>query len=284
MKLRKVLSSSASCPAGVPQGSVISPMLFNVHIDDIEDAIPNHMNYVNTCKYADNCTQDQIIGAGDSSHIQEAVDAVLTWAEANKMVINVKKTKDTWLCFTDSISEPPFVHINGEVIERVNNFKLLEVWFQNNLKWNTHTETVISKANRLLYHQRECRKSYLPTEVGLTLYKSKIRPIIGYASPVWGGLPRCLENEIKRLQRRSLRILGLDTDSLPTLSDRRVASTKREAEKISNDPSHPYRSLLPEPNKHQYNLRTTNGNGFTTIFSATERHKRSFLARECKFL
>ena len=102
-------------------------------------------------------------------------------------------------------------HINGEVIERVNNFKLLGVWFQNNLKWNTHTETVISKANRLLYHQRECRKSYLPTEVDLTLYKSKIRPIIGYASPVWGGLSRCLENEIKRLQRRSLRILGLES-------------------------------------------------------------------------
>ena len=145
-------------------------MLFNVHIDDLEDTIPNILN-VSTCKYADDCTLDQVVGIGDSSHIQEAVDAVLIWAESNKMVINVKKTKDMWLCFTDSILEPPPIQINGEAIERVNNFKLLGVWFQNTLKWNKHTETIINKANSLLYLLRECRKSNLPKEVGLTLYK-----------------------------------------------------------------------------------------------------------------
>ena len=66
-------------------------MLFNVHIDDLEDTIPNILN-VSTCKYADDCTLDQVVGIGDSSYIHEAVDAVLIWAKSNKMVINVKKT------------------------------------------------------------------------------------------------------------------------------------------------------------------------------------------------
>ena len=73
------------------QGSAISPMLFNVHIDDLEDTIPNLLN-VSTSKYEDDCTLDQVVEIGDSSHIQEAVDAVLILAELNKMVINVKKT------------------------------------------------------------------------------------------------------------------------------------------------------------------------------------------------
>ena len=68
-------------------------MLFNVDIDDLEDTIPNLLT-VSTCKYADDCTLDQVVGIGDSSHIQEAFDvAVLFSAESNKMVINVKRQK-----------------------------------------------------------------------------------------------------------------------------------------------------------------------------------------------
>ena len=52
------LSSTKSCPAGVPQGSVISLSLFNVRVNDFEDSVPDHLS-INTCKYADDCTQDE---------------------------------------------------------------------------------------------------------------------------------------------------------------------------------------------------------------------------------
>jgi hypothetical protein len=49
-------------------------------------------------------------------------------------------------------------------------------------------------------------------------YTTTIRPVLEYASPVWGGIPKYFETEIERVQQRSLRILGLEKDTLPTLN------------------------------------------------------------------
>jgi hypothetical protein len=50
------------------------------------------------------------------------------------MTINVKKTKDMWICFTESVLEPPPVYIGDELVERVDKLKLLGMGLQNNLK------------------------------------------------------------------------------------------------------------------------------------------------------
>ena len=131
-------------------GSVISPTLFNVHINDLEDAVPNHVN-IDTCKYADDCTQYQIVERGTCSTMQEAVDGLSGWADTNKMVLNPKKTKDMWICFTDSIPEPPRIQIKNEEVERVKSFKLLGTTCQNDLKWNEHIDQITYKANKRLY-------------------------------------------------------------------------------------------------------------------------------------
>ena len=272
VNLRGILSSIQPCPSGVPQGSVISPTLFNVHINDLEDAVPNHVN-IDTCKYADDCSQYQIVERGTCSTMQEAVDGLSGWADTNKMVLNPKKTKDMWICFTDSIPEPPRIQINNEEVERVKSFKLLGTTCQNDLKWNEHIDQITYKANKRLYHLRQCRKSQLPTEIGLATYTSKIRPVLEYASPVWAGLPDYLQQEIERMQARSMRILGLDRNYLPSLSSRRELATIREIRRIQAEVNHPCHSLLPDPREHPYELRQNN---LYTVSSKTERHKQSF--------
>ncbi|CAB4002267.1 RNA-directed DNA polymerase from mobile element jockey [Paramuricea clavata] len=275
VNLNGTLSSIATCPAGVPQGSVISPILFNTYIDDLEDALPEQLK-VSTNKYADDCTQHQIVSVDSNSNLQQSINEVNNWAVLNKMAINAKKTKDMWISFTDAIPEPPRLRIGNELIERVNAFKLLGVSFQNNLKWNAHVEEITRKANKRLYHLRECRKSQLPPEVGIITYQSKIRPILEYASPVWAGLPNYLRDEIERVQSRSLRILGLEKDYLPPLNERREEATSREVDRFMNDPHHPCRSVLPKLINNQYNLRNIDRNRNISFFSGTERHKHSF--------
>jgi hypothetical protein len=158
------------------------------------------------------------------------------------------------------------------------------VSFQNNLKWNAHVEEITRKANKRLYHLRECRKSQLPVEVGIITYQSKIRPILEYASPVWAGVPNYLRDEIERVQSRSLRIFGLEKDYLPPLNERREEATSREVDRFMNDPNHPCHGVLPKLINNQYNLRNTDRNRNISFFSGTERHKLSFSGRACKYL
>ena len=148
VKLKGTLSSIKPCPAGVPQGSIISPVLFSIHMNDIESSIPDRLS-INSCKYADDCTLDESVSQGSIRHMP-----VQDWSTRNNMTINPKKTKDMWICSNTAIPEPDPLHIDSEVVERVKSHKLLGVWHQNNLKWNLHVESIVKKANKCLYSLR----------------------------------------------------------------------------------------------------------------------------------
>jgi hypothetical protein len=101
IKLNQALSSIESCPAGVPQGSVLSSNLFHIHIDDLDACVPEELE-ISAHKYADDCTQSECIMKGERSNMQEVVDSVQNWSDTNKederyVDLNAKKTKDVWI-------------------------------------------------------------------------------------------------------------------------------------------------------------------------------------------
>ena len=96
--------------AVVPQGGVISPTLFNVHVNDIEDCIPRRIP-VSTCKYADDCTLYELVFKDSVSQMQDAVTHLERWAVQNKMKLNAKKTKDMWITIKKSCPIPAPINI-----------------------------------------------------------------------------------------------------------------------------------------------------------------------------
>ena len=91
--------------------------------------------------------------AGEISHVQ-ALDIIENWSVSNKMTINVKKTKGMWICFTESVLEPPPVYIGDELVERVDtNLNYLEWGFK-----TTSNGTIMLK---LLYSRKANRQVYI---------------------------------------------------------------------------------------------------------------------------
>ena len=106
----------------------------------------------------------------------------------------------------------------------------------------------------------ECRKARLPTEIGTTVYCTKIRPLLEYASQVWGGLPQYLADDLQSIQNRCLDIIGISRTSLSALEQRRMEATKRELERTIEEISHPNQVFFSKKSKsHSYNLRSKPG-------------------------
>ena len=117
-------------------------------------------------------------------------------------------------------------------------------------------------------------RAHLPRDIGLTTYITKIRPVLEYASPVWGGLPICLEEELHRVQNTCLNVIGL----LGSLVTTRQNLTRKEFKRI------PCRRFLEKPVDHGHNLRSckTNPAHLRIPVSRTVRHKQSFIPRGAK--
>ena len=132
-------------------------------INDIDDCYPPGVS-INTCKYADDCTQYELVPTGSVSHMRDVMVKMEAWAERNKMEINAKKTKEMWISFKKSQQTyaPSSIRVGNEDLERVEVFKLLGVHVQRDLKWNTHIDEIVTKASKRLYFLRACRKANLP--------------------------------------------------------------------------------------------------------------------------
>lgn len=157
------------------------------------------------------------------------------------------------MTFRKSPTIPDSLHLGKCELELVKGFKLLGVWFQDDLRWNHHIEEMTKKANKRLFLLRECRKANLPKDVRITLYNTKIRPLLEYASPVWGGLPNYLSEEVQRVQDRSLSIIDVPRTALPALHERRSTVTKQELGKILKDESNPNNVFVKSAPKIQFN-------------------------------
>ena len=230
--LNGVSSETSPVTSGVPQGSILGPILFLIYIDDIVKA--NISQGSTLVLYADDILLYRpICTSEDYFFLQRDIDSISNWASTNKMTFNTSKCKSMLISRkrTHCLPATP-LHLNGSPLEIVSTFKYLGVLVSSNLQWSPHIQEVCSKARKIigLLYRRYYQHSDPSTL--LHLYLSLVRPHTEYAAQVWDPHLYKDISSLENIQKFALRVccknwnLGyselLDVCKVPSLENRRL--------------------------------------------------------------
>ena len=227
--------------SGVPQGTVLAPLLFLMYINDLPSFIHNKIKL-----YADDVLlYCRITSPSDCVKLQQDLNLLVHWANKWKMTFNILKCE--FLRVTNQ--QNPILHtyyIESSPIKEVSCAKYLGVTIDNKLSFNQHIQSISSKANQVnAFIYRNLR--HCPSTVKCNCYKSMVRPILEYASIVWDPHTQSNINKIEAVQRRAARFClnnfstlssvtsMMSTLNLPPLQQRRERAKLIMMYKIIND-------------------------------------------------
>ncbi len=129
-------------------------------------------------KFVDDISTSEGITKDSNSKFPSCIDSINSWASCNLM--KLKKCKELRVCFLRETPDLSPLLIDGHALEVVRSHKVLGLVIQNNLKWNDHIESVVSKASKRLYIIRTLQRGGVPAEDLLTIYFALIRSVLEY--------------------------------------------------------------------------------------------------------
>ncbi|CAG2249633.1 unnamed protein product [Mytilus edulis] len=227
--INNTTSTWSDVVSGVPQGSVLGPVLFLTFINDLPDVVEGIVKvFADDCKVYSKVSSDY-----ERCKLQENLDRLCEWSDMWKLKFNAAKCKvlhinpdnDLQYRYTMLDESGNFI-----CIITVNEEKDLGVTFESNLKFEKHISDIYNKAQRvlsLIHHSFD----YMDQDMFLTIYKSIVRPLLEYATCVWSPYLKKDIRKLESVQRRATKLVKnichlnyedrLRSLGLPTLEYRR---------------------------------------------------------------
>lgn len=189
--------------SGVPQGSVLGPLLFLIYVNDLVDIVEKD---VEVRLFADDCIVfKEVVGDSDHLSLQKTVLAIADWCERWGMDINPNKT----VLLRITRKKVPRFHsyiLHNHPILEVESYKYLGVTLTNKLTWSTHIADICSSAvKKLWFIKRKLRNS--PVSTRITAYKACVRSRLEYAAAVWDPHNKKDIAQLERVQRKAVRFI-----------------------------------------------------------------------------
>ena len=199
-------SNSCNITSGVPQGSILGPLLFLLFINDMPDYIKHStvdMYADDTLIYVSNHNVNEI-----ENCLNEDLVSLTKWLDNNLMKANVSKTKVMLLGTPNKTSKCNHINVlmNGTAVENVNTFKYLGVTIDANLKWNDQVKNICRKVSNSLGIMRRI-KQYVPQKSLISIYNTMILPHFDYGIVIWSNCNDSAINKVQKLQNTAMRII-----------------------------------------------------------------------------
>ena len=203
---------------GVPQGSVLGPLLFCIFINDMPLSIKD--NSVTCDLFADDATLHTPDANIDivNQRLQQSLSDVSAWCTENSMIINPVKTECMVITSWQKQQVEPLtlnLSVNNQSIVQVTKHKLLGVTIDDELEWNCHVDNVCKSVSRNLFLLSKL-KPFVDDRSRLMFYNAHIRSHIDYASTVWDGSDDDNLKRLNSLHRRAAKLIlpdpNLSTD------------------------------------------------------------------------
>jgi len=217
-RLQKVIldgavSSCSDVKSGVPQGSVLGPLLFLLYINDLPCEISSTIRL-----YADDVIiYRQIDTKDDVLKLQEDLAKLSQWAQDWLMIFNLSKCEH--LCVTNKHS--PVISdyfLNASPITKVSSCKYLGITITSNLSWNKHISNIASRAHSvrgfLQRNLKQCSKA-----VKSKAYLAFVRPVVEYASIIWSPHTNSNISILEMVQRKAARFVFGDYSTYSSVSN-----------------------------------------------------------------
>ena len=295
-KVTALGSTSTSTPvtSGVPQGSILGPILFLLYVNDLPDAISSST----IATFADDTKLFQCISCeADSSLLQENLTNINNWSSSSDLMFNQSKCKVQ----TISRKRKPIMasySMGNTQLDHCFQERDLGVWISSDLSWKKQVESQSTKANQILGYVKRTTKNLKSLTTRRTIYLTIVRAHLGYATQVWA--PQTVEQirKIERVQRRATKyILHLPFNSDVSYKDRLIQCNLIPLTywheyldmafffKLINNLIHVNDTFLPKSKKSERSTRLSR-NAVGTTFKEqryrTSTYSRSYLIRSTR--
>ena len=206
VSVSNVNSNYADITCGVPQGSVLGPLLFIIYINDVVNC-SSLLRFVlfadDTSIFYSNKYLDVLM-----TILNNELHKLSTWFQCNKLSLNVKKThyivfgSKNKLC-TDTNFQ---LYIDGHLLQRVTSTPFLGIIVDDKLNWKAHTYQISLKVSRGLGILNRV-KGIFSQDILKTLYLTLIQPYFQYCNIIWGGASHFALSRLIVLQKRAVRLI-----------------------------------------------------------------------------
>ena len=204
---KDVHSDIVNITTGVPQGSIIGPLLFLIYINDIKNASTCFIPVI----YADDTTLTSTLSFAGSTDQELTVDEVLNkelknvadWLKVNKLSLNVDKTKAMLFHVPQKRVSIPSIRIDNFEISFVNEFNFLGIILDKGINWKSHLDHITRKLSKAIGVLNRLKR-FLPQKALLLIHNALVLPHINYGILLWGWKAE----RLVKLQKKLVRIIS----------------------------------------------------------------------------